>query len=155
MKQIELMLDLKVNANDSPFFFDIEFVIPKRLATEENIKLIKGLLDTMSADDQPLYLRVHIDNEIWCLHIFQNKMAKAKVFLYDDSGFESNQDGDEEVVAKHSPDELLDMILTGNNFDDIREIFEVSQEEFETLFSNEEAADGPCFSDLDTPRIIW
>lgn len=137
IKQTGLMLDLKANAEVSPFFFDIEFVISKRLATEENIKLIKGLMDTMSADDHPLYLRVHIDNEIWFLHMFRNKMAKAKVYLFDDSDFESSQDSDEKVVAKHRPAEILDIILSGNNLDDIRELFEISQEEFQEVFSGE------------------
>ncbi|MCR4847738.1 MAG: hypothetical protein K5920_02660 [Bacteroidales bacterium] len=147
IKQTELMLDLKANAQASPFFFDIEFIISKRLATEENIKLIKGLLDTLSADDKPIYLRVHIDNEIWFLHIFQNKMVKARVYRVDDIDSEDDQDGDEVAVAKHRPDEILDKILTGNNFDDIREMFEISQEEFEKLFAEEKAANGPCSSD--------
>lgn len=137
MKQTGLMLDLKSNAEASPLFFDLEFVISKRLASEENIKQIKWLLDAMSADDQPLYLSVRIDNEIWLLHLLQNKVVKAIVYLVDDNGSEEGQDSDEEVVAKHRPDELLDKIFTGNNFDDIREIIEFSQEEFEKLYSKE------------------
>ncbi len=147
MKQNELLLDLKTNAEANPLFFDLEFVISKRLATEENIKLIKGLMDTMSADDQPLYLRVHIDNEIWLLHLLQNKVVKAKVYLFDNNKLEDGQDSDEKVVTKHRPDELLDKILTGNNFDDIRELFEISQEEYEKLFSKEKAVNGSCSSD--------
>lgn len=147
IKQTELMLDLKANAEANLFYFEIEFIILKRLATEENIELIKGLLDTMSADDHPLYLRVHIDNEIWFLHIFQNKLVEARVYLFDDSDLEDDQDGDKEVYAKHRPDEILDMILTGNNFDAISDLFEVSQEEGEKLFSKVEVTNGPCSSD--------
>lgn len=147
MKLNKLVLDLKTNAEASPLFFDLEFVIPKRLATEENIKQIKGLMEAMSADDEPLYLRVHIDNEIWYLHIFQNKMVKAMVYLIDDNDSEDDQDSDEEAVAKHRPDEILDKLFTGNNFDDIREMFEISQEEFEKLFAEEQMANGPCSSD--------
>lgn len=147
MKLNKLVLDLKTNAEASPLFFDLEFVIPQRLATEENIKQIKGLMEAMSADDKPLYLRVHIDNEIWYLHIFQNKMVKAMVYLIDDNDSEDDQDSDEEAVAKHRPDEILDKLFTGNNFDDIREMFEISQEEFEKLFAEEQMANGPCSSD--------
>lgn len=147
MKQTKLKLDLKTNAEACPLFFDLEFVISKRLASEENIKLIKGFMDDMSADDKPIYLRVHIDNEIWLLHIFQNKMVKALVYLVDDIDSEDDQDSDEVAVAKHRPDEILDKLLTGNNFDDIREMFEISQEEFEKLFAEEKATNGPCSSD--------
>lgn len=97
-------------------------------------------------NDQPLYLRVHIDNEIWFLHIFQNKLVRAMVYNVDDNDLEDDHDSDIKGIAKHRPDEILDIILTGNNFDDMREMFEISQEEFETLFSKEEAANGPCSS---------
>ena len=90
---------------------------------------------------------VHIDNEIWFLHIFQNKLVEARVYLFDDSDLEDDQDGDKEVYAKHRPDEILDMILTGNNFDAISDLFEVSQEEGEKLFSKVEVTNGPCSSD--------
>ena len=135
-----LSIDWEINGEDSLFSFDLIMSIPKRLATKKNMVRIKELLETMSADDPHLFIRLDIDNEVWFIEVFRNIVRRSKVYILseNEAEIETGEESEEEVHAKHHAQELFEIMLSGDNLDDVKEIYLIPQEDFEKIFNDDD-----------------
>ena len=132
--QTGILMDLVTYTDESPFFFDVEMGIEKSAANKKNVCKIGEILTALSEKDPHVYYRLDTDDEVWLMDVFRNKVVMAKSFVYS-----SDDDSDNhEVYARHRPQELLDIMLSGEGVEKIKEIQIFTQEEFEAIMQWDE-----------------
>ena len=129
LAQTGLKMDLVTYTDVSPFYFDVELGIERSAANKRNICKIGEILTALSEEDPHVYYRIYIDDEVWFMDVFRNRVFEARALLL---ASDCNVDG-EELHAKHQSVDLLEMMLTGNNIDEIKEMYIYSKEDFDAI----------------------